>query len=459
MAPSPTARCRTHPGNLAGWTCEACREALCPKCVAEQMYGSTPVDTCVRCGERALALRLHRSHRPYAARLVDTGRFLVRPSTLLSLVALGIFKVLMNWFGGCIGAVLSVAATWAYVFYVLTSAAKGVELDVPDFSSVADFSRPLIRGVVSTFVLWVPAVLYLVWVKEWVPGEPAVGLIDPVLLLIVAVGIFYGPIAFMVAATDTSFLNLLNPVAMVGWVIKLGMDYVIALGAMGVGVLLHGVLSLLAGALGQVGLPAVTAVVGQTLSLVMPFAMAHALGLLLYVRGDRVGYGFEDDYYEQVLPGARPEGAVPARGQGLAPAAVSSPEPVEAAPAAGEGVQEAADGLRAVTEAVVARDAAGAVSGYRGLVPKELTQLGPEQHLFVGRAAVGGGDLALAAKAFEAAADVAPNVATAPQALVLLARLCAERMQDPERAQSVYRYIVHRYPGTEAARFATQRLE
>jgi TolA-binding protein len=53
---------------------------------------------------------------------------------------------------------------------------------------------------------------------------------------------------------------------------------------------------------------------------------------------------------------------------------------------------------------------------------------------------------------------VAPNAPTAPQALVLLARLCGERMQDPTRAASVYRYIVHRYPNTDAARFAAQRL-
>jgi len=41
---------------------------------------------------------------------------------------------------------------------------------------------------------------------------------------------------------------------------------------------------------------------------------------------------------------------------------------------------------------------------------------------------------------------------------VLLARLCGERMGDPQRAQSVYRYIVHRYPNTDASKFAAQRL-
>jgi TolA-binding protein len=33
-----------------------------------------------------------------------------------------------------------------------------------------------------------------------------------------------------------------------------------------------------------------------------------------------------------------------------------------------------------------------------------------------------------------------------------------ERMQEPQRAQEVYRYIVERYPDTEASRFARVRL-
>jgi TolA-binding protein len=41
---------------------------------------------------------------------------------------------------------------------------------------------------------------------------------------------------------------------------------------------------------------------------------------------------------------------------------------------------------------------------------------------------------------------------------VLLARVYAERMKDPERAQSIYRYVVHRYPNTDASRFALAHL-
>jgi TolA-binding protein len=126
--------------------------------------------------------------------------------------------------------------------------------------------------------------------------------------------------------------------------------------------------------------------------------------------------------------------------------------------AASAPVQDPGGALRAVVEAVTARDTAGAVMAYEGLASSDRSGLAPEQHLFVGRAAASSGDFNLAAKAFESAADVAPDSPVAPQALVLLARLCDERMRNPERAQSVYRYIVHRYPDTDASRFAAKRL-
>jgi TolA-binding protein len=53
---------------------------------------------------------------------------------------------------------------------------------------------------------------------------------------------------------------------------------------------------------------------------------------------------------------------------------------------------------------------------------------------------------------------VAPDGPSASRALVLLARVYAERLQEPERAESIYRYVVHRYPGTEASRFAQAHL-
>ncbi len=412
-----------------------------------------------------MPLRLHRSHRSYAARLVDSWRFLTKPSTLLSLAALGLFTTVAAWLGGGLGGLIAMGVTWAYLFYVFMCAARGVEMEVPDFSSVSDVTTPLFRGLISSLFMWVPALLYVVFVRGW-GDEESLGSVftDPIFLLILGWCLFYGPIAFMVAATNTSFLTLLNPVGMVSWAFKLGADYFIALVAMAVCLLIDGGLGILQEQLMKMEVPVLSGVIAQTLSLAMPFMMAHLLGLLLYVRGDKVGYGMEDDYYERVLPGARPEGQPPTRSRGKvisAPASspsASAAQPVPAAPAESAPVAAVVDALKAVAEAITARDVAGAVSAYRGLASSQLSGLKPDQHLFVGRAAASGGDFPLAAQAFETAADVAPNAPTAPQALVLLARVCAERLQDPQRAQSVYRYIVHRYPDTDASRFAAQRL-
>lgn len=78
--------------------------------------------------------------------------------------------------------------------------------------------------------------------------------------------------------------------------------------------------------------------------------------------------------------------------------------------------------------------------------------------MFVGQAATAEGQYALAVKALESAADVAPDGPAASRALVLLARVYAERLQEPERAASIYRYVVHRYPNTDASRFAQAHL-
>jgi TolA-binding protein len=53
---------------------------------------------------------------------------------------------------------------------------------------------------------------------------------------------------------------------------------------------------------------------------------------------------------------------------------------------------------------------------------------------------------------------VAPDTPTAPRALVLMARVLGERLSEPGRASEVYRYVVHRYPDTDASRFAAARL-
>ncbi len=313
-APAPMTQCRTHPASRAGWTCDACGASLCPECVAEERFGSTVVESCSHCGGRALELKVHRSQRPYVSRLGGSVRFMTRPSTLFSLGALAIFCAVMSWLGGLLGFLLQLGATWGWYFHIFLTAARGGELDAPDFTDRSDFTGPLFRALASSFFVWGPAVLYAVFFGPEDDGADSRSLfVDPVFWLILGWGLFFAPITFMVAATNSSMLHLFNPVALVGWAFKLGKDYLIALGVVGAAMIVGVGLGMLGGAVRGAGVPFVSRLIPEALGLLMPFFSAHALGVLLHVHGDKIGYGLESDYYEPALPGARPRGRLPSK--------------------------------------------------------------------------------------------------------------------------------------------------
>jgi tetratricopeptide (TPR) repeat protein len=176
-----------------------------------------------------------------------------------------------------------------------------------------------------------------------------------------------------------------------------------------------------------------------SLECLVAFVMARVLGLLLYTRGDALGYGDPRDYLTPLLDAA-PSTSLRVQG---------APPPV---------AQVAPDArLQELARAVQARDVLEALSLYAALsLPK--TAIAPELHLFVGQAAATYEDYPLAVRALESAADVAPDDPIAPRALVLLARVLGERMRELTRARDVYQYIVDRYPDTDASRFAQARL-
>ena len=101
---------------------------------------------------------------------------------------------------------------------------------------------------------------------------------------------------------------------------------------------------------------------------------------------------------------------------------------------------------------------AKALALYRVLHVLPRLKISPSHHLFIGQASAVEGDFPLSVKALEAAADTAPDEPTAPRALVMLARVQGEKLGNTVRAEEIYRYILHRYPDTEAARFAHARL-
>jgi hypothetical protein len=475
MPPSLLARCKRHPTATAGWRCEDCGAPLCPECVEVRRMQTVDLLSCRACRGRAETLLLHRSQlRPFASQLGQAWRYPFTQYGLAMAVGLGAVLsllgivtdfgfILVRW----IPALLSAGIFWGSLFAIIRASARGeMDVPIPDFVDfLRDWLMPALRGVLATSVMWLPLGAWLVLSGGWdvfqqldrlvvepmfyltgrfptVPGETL--LHDPVAWLLGLASLAYLPMALLLTATGASMLDMLNPVTSVRAMLRFGRDYALALGALLALGLAFLVVQLLGSGLRSLPVPFVTRWLAESLECLVPFMMAHVLGLLVYTRGDVLGYGASSDYLTPVLPDALPH--ISLRMEDSLP-------PVPTADTPGPAAQ-----VRALARAVEARDVTQALALYLALDVLPRSAIPPALHLFVGQASAAQGDYALAVRSLESAADVAPDDPLAPRALVLLARVLGERMQEATRAQDVYRYIVDRYPDTDASRFARARL-
>jgi hypothetical protein len=431
---------------------------------------------CATCQGTATALLVHRSESfPLAEQLRHAWRFpFSRPNLgymalMAALLALFGFLtdtsfMLLTWMPALIRAGLF----WACFFAIVRTSARGErDIQTPDVTHpFPSIIVPGLRGLVATGVVWAPALAYLIVIRDWnlfgqlndllldpmfhiahkLPSLPESHIrTDPFFWLITLGGLFFLPLVLMLAAGGASLGEMLDPRQWVQGIRRLGNDYALTLAAL----LVLGAVLLATRALGAELLALriflLSRWLADLLDTLVLFSMAHVLGLLLYTRGDAIGYGIPSDY---LLPVAQAPTTDMRR---------HLPMPVAPEPAQASAQEAPTPQLQELSAAVEARDVAKALALYPAL-PLTAAAIPAALHLFVGQAAATQGDYALAVRALEAAADVAPDDPTAPRALVLLARVLGERMQEDTRAQDVYRYIVERYPETEASRFARARL-
>ena len=473
------ARCESHPEAAAGWTCDNCQAALCPDCVTVRRALHAEYLSCGLCQGRVIPILVHRSRTPLAAQLKEAWRYPFTPSGLMVLAGLGVLLAALRWLAietfllvKFLPTVIGLGLFWGLFFHVIRSTARGQrELDTPDFSDAfTDCVSPAVRGFVGMSLLWLPGILYLLFVKQWDTRKPFNDLLetpsfyvtgglpqldwsqvlwDPVLWLIVLAGAAYLPMVLLFAAVGQNIVKMLNPLAVIGSALRLGRDFTLTMGALAALAVAMLLVWLVAAGILWLRLPFLSALVAEFITCLVPVIMARVLGLLLYNRGDALGYGTAADYLEPVLGNTRPRAEPPALRE--------FPATVEAVPATAP--TPVTDTVAALVQAVEAQDAGKALALYPELKePRFLKQVDPSHHLFVGQAAAAQGQYELAVKALEAAADVAPDGPAASRALVLLARVYAERLHEPERATSIYEYVVHRYPDTDASRFAQARL-
>ncbi|HSP77326.1 MAG TPA: tetratricopeptide repeat protein [Myxococcaceae bacterium] len=484
MTPYRPPRCTRHPSSPAGWHCDACGNALCPECMETRRMQTVDLRSCRACGGQAQPLLVHRARlTPLSTRLHEAWRHPFSTSGLALALPLGALLALFDFFTDSIllllrgiPLLLGAGIFWSAFFTVVRASAQGErEIPAADYSEFfAHWVAPALRGLLATSVAWAPTLLYLLLSAGWdavhrldvlledpmfhmrgqveLPLDAILG--DPIVWLLGLAGFLYLPMALMLAAVGGELRSLFSPLKAVRGILRLGKDYGHALGALLLTVVAVSLIRALVSRVGVVDFFTVSRWLGQVAECLVFFGLAHVLGLILHLRGDVLGYGPESDYLVPMLEAPRTtlrtrEMDLTARGQAAQEAMALLAPPSEEAPTTR---------LQALAAAVEARDVAQALALYTSLRGLPRKTIAPALHLFVGQAAATGGDYPLAVEALEAAADVAPEDPLAPRALVLLARVLGERMEDPSRARSVYRYIVERYPETDASRFAQSRL-
>ncbi|MCY1034311.1 hypothetical protein OV207_22850 [Corallococcus sp. BB11-1] len=472
MAAPASTRCPSHPAAVAGWRCEQCESLLCPSCVETRRMGTVEYFACGRCGGTANVLLRHRSDSDFRQRLKDALRYPLTGPGLQTLVAVSLMLAVLRSLGAGIRLfqvlplTLALGVFWTTFFALVRGAARGdADPESPDFSDIVrDNLWPGLRGLCVTVGVFLPAIARALFLAPpsadpfllLVVGAPLetvlspAALADPLTWGLALLGVLWLPWAWLLASMGQSILGALHPLRALACIRALGRAAATVMGVFVMLAIVHAAIHRQADAILEFQVFFLSRWFAEAATLIAPFAAANVLGLVLYVYGDALGYLPTREFMEPVLAHAVPERAP----QPLRGGEPGAPEPADAALSA----QEVASRLATFTQAVEARDVPQALALYTALRVLPRLNVSPTQHLFVGQAAAVEGNFPLSVEALEAAADAAPEDPTAPRALVLLARVQGEKMGNAVRAEEIYRYILHRYPDTEAARFAHAKV-
>jgi len=253
---------------------------------------------------------------PFYKRLVQAPLFPFSRSGLLTIGGLALMLLVLGYMGVGLASIFVLVIRngiyWSYVFYLIRQTANGNKrLGTPEFRNVGeDIVMPLIRGIVGTSIVWFPAFLYIA-TSDWSLDEIVnlTVLEDPILWLFVAGGIIYAPMAIIAAATDIGILGMLNPIQIVGYIRRTGIDYFVAILGLIFMIPLHWVIGILGTLLSTaLPIPVLSGWLMQVFSLYPMFVWAHMMGLVLFVHGQALDWGDDQLYQEPILPGVEPRG-------------------------------------------------------------------------------------------------------------------------------------------------------
>lgn len=448
------------------------------------------MEVCDTCRGAARPIKVRRAfQQPFSVNTIrDAIRWPFHREGLLTALASGAVLWLLTK-AGALAAIFACGVVLAVLFHITTSTAKGED----EFRSAGDFRGffedvvgPYFRASLAAVWSWGPIVAYVFWrravfFKDGDLQNPA-GPEALVLLLLLFGGTFLFPMSLLAGALGTPMLQLLNPVVVIGYAVRLGRDYAL------LSVFCFAISLTESFTLGTllfidekiIGLPNV---VIYTVLLLPAMMMFRAMGMLVRARGDELGYGGADTYLVPVLGDRRPDRQLltaEQEAQLKLQAAIDAEEQrprteaeheqhrraIEAASAGAARLQDLSipsdDGLPPALQLarhVTGNDPDGAVEVLqRAGADVPATTLSAQGWVELGRACAERKHGTLALLALKRAVEVAPEGPLAPQAWLQAARVCDEQLKDRAQSNQLLGELLKRHPGTAEAAFAAKRL-
>jgi hypothetical protein len=453
--------CTQHSNARAAWRCTKCQNNLCPACAATDTIQGKEIIRCVSCRGIAEWLLSRKQIVPYWGMF---GAFLLAIFSVSGLLQILGAALLMTVFAyvPIIGGLLALGVYASFYFLVIRRFAYGEEtMPKPgDFSGLYDdILAPLLRFILATLLLWLPAFLYIRSQGFWVllVINPMSVLHDPVLVLILVLSLLYFPAAIITAAVTENTLAMLNPLVILGLVLRIPVQYLVTMVVWG----LMTVADLYLGAqidrfLAEHAVVFVTPLLSAFFGLFIPVLNGMVLGRLCYQNGEELGFTTARELMVPELPGAKPKGTLPPEAR--APAA-APPQAIELTP------EPAAPGSPAeqLKVALQSGDNAGALQAFRALLSSGTApDLEPALDLRLAGILEHAGESLAAAHACRRAAQKDMRGPLAARAIFTAARLLCERVGECTQGAAMYRYLIEHFPQdplTERARELLRRLE
>jgi hypothetical protein len=454
-----------------------CNELLCPDCAATRIVYPTEVTVCALCGEMVEPLQA--SGADGDGFFTQAGQALLYPFHGLGLVgflALTVTLTVGLWLTS-LGLLFALGLVLASLFGVARSAGRGDgQLELMNFTTIsADVVWPFVRFATATSPAWLClgfAALNHSLVLAWVGAGLA---------------LLWCPTAFLGAVAGTPLTTLLNPLAVLSTIARIGSD-VPRLGLVLLGLL---AMSLLTGGLGVwlfvQPLPILSTVLASAAWLYAPFVAARVSGLVLRLHPEPFGWhgdarpalpdaprGVPPPTAEQrravVEPLELPDVPAPAGPTGreaLVARFGGAPEdeppepsalPARAAAMAELELKPLSSHVRAlIADAMEHQDAAAALEAFVAASEADVADLDGAQLLWLGRGAVTANDVPTAERALGLAAERSKGEAAAT-AMVLRARLLGERLGRGDEATALMGRVVAEFTGSKPAAFAQKWL-